>query len=75
MSARTGIDQQGELQGGLSSVEGLTAIVSPVAAAFVFSLAVRVGGPGWAGAPFLLGACTYALAAVALVRSRVAAAA
>ena len=73
LSARTGADQQGELQGGLSSVEGLTAIVSPVAAALVFSAAVRMGGASWGGAPFLLGACTYAAAAVALVRSRVAA--
>ena len=71
MSARTGADRQGELQGGLSSVEGLTAIVSPVAAALVFALAVQAGGATWAGAPFLLGACTYAGAALALVRSRV----
>jgi hypothetical protein len=52
-------------------VEGLTAIVSPVAAAVVFALAVRAGGAAWSGAPFLLGACTYAAAAVALLRSRV----
>ena len=71
MSARAGADQQGELQGGLSSVEGLTAIVSPIAAASVFALAVQAGGSEWAGAPFLLGACTYAGAALALVRSRV----
>ena len=70
MSAQTGADQQGELQGGLSSVEGLTAIVSPVAAAFVFSGAVRMGGSGWGGAPFLLGACTYVAAALALMRSK-----
>ena len=70
MSARTGPHQQGELQGGLSSVEGLTAIVSPVLAAVVFSTAVHAGGPGWAGAPFLLGACTYAAAAIALARAK-----
>ena len=69
MSARAGANQQGELQGGLSSVEGLTAIVSPVLAAVVFSMAVRFGGPSWGGAPFLLGACTYAAAAIALARS------
>jgi DHA1 family tetracycline resistance protein-like MFS transporter len=71
MSTRAAADRQGELQGGLSSVEGLTAIVSPVAAAVVFALAVRAGGAAWSGAPFLLGACTYAAAAVALLRSRV----
>lgn len=70
MSARASADGQGELQGGLSSVEGLTAIASPVVAAIVFSLAVRFGGPGWGGAPFLLGACTYGLAAMALMRSK-----
>ena len=70
MSARTGMNEQGELQGGLSSVEGLTAIVSPVAAAVVFSLGVRLGGPSWGGAPFLLGACTYVAAALALLRAR-----
>ncbi len=72
MSARASANQQGELQGGLSSVEGLTAIVSPVLAAFVFSVAVQLGGPSWGGAPFLLGACTYAAAAIALTRSKAA---
>ncbi len=70
LSVRAGTDRQGELQGGLSSVEGLTAIVSPVAAALVFSLGVRLGGPSWGGAPFLLGACTYVAAALALLRSQ-----
>ena len=73
MSARTAPDRQGELQGGLSSVEGLTAIVSPLAAAFVFSTAAQAGGPGWGGAPFLMGAVSYLCAAAALARSRVAA--
>ena len=73
MSARTRPDQQGELQGGLSSVEGLTAIVAPATAATVFAMAVQAGGADWAGAPFLLGAFTYTAAAVLLLRSRVAA--
>ncbi len=73
LSARTPPDRQGELQGGLSSVEGLTAIVSPVLAALVFALAVQWGGAAWAGAPFLLGALTYGGAALALRRSVVAA--
>ncbi len=71
MSANTAADQQGALQGGLSSVEGLTAIVSPMLAGAVFSAAVRAGGASWAGMPFLLGAGTYALAALVLTVSRV----
>ena len=70
LSARAGADRQGALQGGLSSVEGLTAIVSPVLASLVFAAAVQLGGPGWSGAPFLLGALTYGGAALALLRSR-----
>ncbi len=73
MSDRTRPDRQGELQGGLSSVEGLTAIVAPATAATVFAMAVQAGGADWAGTPFLLGACTYAAAAVLLLRSREAA--
>ena len=73
MSNRTRPDRQGELQGGLSSVEGLTAIVAPATAATVFAIAVQAGGADWAGTPFLLGACTYAAAAVLLLRSRAAA--
>ena len=70
MSARTSSDQQGQLQGGLSSVEGLTAIVAPALAAALFAAAVRLGGASWAGTPFLFGAGTYALAAVLLLRLR-----
>ncbi len=69
LSARVGPDRQGALQGGLSSVEGLTAIVSPILASFVFAASVQWGGAGWAGAPFLLGALTYGAAALAVVRS------
>ncbi len=68
MSVRTPPDQQGQLQGGLSSVEGLTAIVAPASAAAVFAAAVRLGGPSWAGMPFLFGACTYTIAVVLLFR-------
>ena len=71
LSSRVGPDRQGELQGGLSSVEGLTAIVSPILAAAVFAAAVQLGGASWSGAAFLLGAVTYSAAAVALLRSRV----
>ena len=69
LSARFGAERQGELQGGLSSIEGLTAIVSPLVAAAVFDLAVKAGGAAWSGAPFLVGAFTYGFAALALQRS------
>ncbi len=70
LSVRVGPDRQGALQGGLSSVEGLTAIVSPVLASLVFAAAVQMGGAKWSGAPFLLGALTYGAAAVALMQSQ-----
>jgi len=70
MSARAGPERQGELQGGLSSVEGLTAIVSPVVAATLFNH-LTSNGLMFAGAPFLLGAGTYALAILLLLRSGV----
>ena len=70
ISARAGPERQGELQGGLSSVEGLTAIVSPVVAATLFNHFTS-NGLMFAGAPFLLGAGTYALAIVLLLRSGV----
>jgi DHA1 family tetracycline resistance protein-like MFS transporter len=69
MSAQAGPTRQGEMQGGLSSVEGLTAIVSPVAAGAVFAWAAAVGGAEWGGAPFLLGTAAYGCAALALART------
>lgn len=72
LSANAGPDRQGEMQGGLSSIEGLTAIVSPMLAGLVFATAVSAGGPAWGGAPFLAGCVTYLIAALALLRSRAA---
>ena len=71
LSARAAPERQGETQGGLSSVQGLTAVVAPLLASFVYSGAVRWGGVPWAGAPFLLGALTYGLGALAFARSGV----
>ena len=67
MSARTAPERQGELQGGLASVEGLTAIISPMIAGALFATATQMEGAAWAGAPFLLAALMYgaALAVVA----------
>ncbi len=69
LSERVGLERQGELQGGLACVEGLTAIVSPMVAAAMFAGAVQAGGASWAGAPFLIGAVSYGLAAIAVTRS------
>ena len=69
LSAQAGPSRQGEMQGGLSSVEGLTAIVSPVLAGAVFAWAAQAGGAAWGGAPFLLGTAASAAAAAALARS------
>ncbi len=69
LSLRAGPERQGEMQGGLSSVEGLTAIVAPVVAAAIFAKAVQAGGAAWSGAPFLVGTLTYGMAMLTLVRS------
>ncbi len=69
LSARASADRQGELQGGLSSVEGLTAIVSPLAAAALFTYATLAGGAAWGGAPFLLAAAAHGAAMLALRRA------
>ena len=69
LSANAGPDRQGEMQGGLSSVEGLTAIISPVAASALFTYATLAGGASWSGAPFLLAAAAYGVAMVVLRRA------
>ena len=71
LSVRAGPERQGETQGGLSSVQGLTAVAAPLLASFVYSGAVSWGGVAWAGAPFLLGALTYGLGALTFARSGV----
>jgi MFS transporter, DHA1 family, tetracycline resistance protein len=71
VSASVGADRQGETQGALSSVQGLTAIVSPLVASHVFALFTGEGAPMLLpGAPFLVSVLAYGLAiwAVAGVR-------
>ncbi len=70
LSMQAGPTRQGEMQGGLSSVEGLTAIVSPVLAGAVFAWAATMGDAAWGGAPFLIGTLAYGVAAVMLGRTR-----
>ena len=50
-------NQQGELQGGLTSLISVTTIIGPLVMTFLFSYFTRPGAPvHFAGAPFLLGA-------------------
>jgi DHA1 family tetracycline resistance protein-like MFS transporter len=71
VSASVPADRQGETQGALSSVQGLTAIISPLVASSVFA---HFTGPAalvlLPGAPFVVSAFAYCLAlwAVAGVR-------
>ncbi len=71
VSAAAPADRQGETQGALSSVQGLTAIVSPLVASHVFALFTDAGAPVMLpGAPFVVSALAYGLViwAVAGVR-------
>jgi DHA1 family tetracycline resistance protein-like MFS transporter len=63
VSARAGPDRQGEVQGSLASLQGLTAIVSPLVAGWLFGVFAPRGLPG---APFLLAALTYGAAFMAV---------
>lgn len=71
LSVKAGPDEQGQLQGALASVQGLTAIVAPLAGSSIFSL---FADPDRAiyfpGAPFVMGtaACLIAVAAIASTR-------
>ncbi len=71
VSAAAPADRQGETQGALSSVQGLTAILSPLLASHVFALFTDQGAPVvLPGAPFVVSALAYGLViwAVAGVR-------
>jgi DHA1 family tetracycline resistance protein-like MFS transporter len=63
VSAAAAADRQGETQGALSSVQGLTAIASPLVASHVFAMFTGAGAivllPG---APFLVSVMAYGLA-------------
>ncbi|MDB5398779.1 MAG: putative major facilitator superfamily transporter [Rhodopila sp.] len=63
VSASADADHQGEMQGALSSVQGLTAIVSPLVASWVFSAFTGPAAPVFLpGAPFLVSTLAYGLA-------------
>ena len=69
LSARAGPDQQGQVQGALASIEGLTAIIAPLVAGWAFSTFAAAGAPvHLSGAPFLLAAVAYGVAYLAARR-------
>jgi DHA1 family tetracycline resistance protein-like MFS transporter len=75
VSAAATADRQGETQGALSSVQGLTAIVSPLVASSVFALFSGPAAPVLLpGAPFLVSVLAYGLAIWAVSGVRPAAA-
>ncbi len=65
VSARADISRQGEAQGALSSLRGLTAIASPLVAGLLFATFTR-DGLCFPGAPFLFVAVTYGVAFIAV---------
>jgi DHA1 family tetracycline resistance protein-like MFS transporter len=65
VSARTDPYRQGEAQGALGSLRGLTAIVAPLVAGSLFAMFTR-GDVFFPGAPFLLAAATYGIAFLAM---------
>ena len=68
VSARAGADRQGEMQGALASLQGLTAIVSPLVAGWLFGRFTSASAPvHFPGAPFLLASGIYAVAFVAVL--------
>jgi DHA1 family tetracycline resistance protein-like MFS transporter len=63
VSATASADRQGETQGALSSVQGLTAIVSPLVASWVFATFTGPAAPVFLpGAPFVVSTFAYVLA-------------
>ena len=65
VSTRTDPYRQGEVQGALGSLRGLTAIAAPLVAGSLFAVFTR-GGVFFPGAPFLLAAATYGVAFIAV---------
>ena len=73
LSVKAGANEQGQLQGALASVQGLTAIIAPLAGSAVFRLFATPGQAFYfPGAPYLLGtaACLLAVAAIRSIRER-----
>jgi DHA1 family tetracycline resistance protein-like MFS transporter len=70
ISARLGSDEQGQLQGALSSLMSVANLVGPLLFSQVFAWAVASDhGAALAGAPFLLAAGLLAAAAIVVLRN------
>ena len=68
LSASAGPERQGERQGGLTSVEGLTAILAPVAASALFGYFAAAGAViALPGAAFVASAAAFVVAFVAVL--------
>ena len=78
MTERVGAEAQGQLQGALSSMRGVTGMVGPILFTQIFARSIDQGGGGdiTPGAPFILAAAcvTGALMTVLVWSSRMAAA-
>ncbi len=69
VAGRGGEDTQGEMQGILASVEGLTAVFAPIStAALFYAFTTHLFPVTFPGAPFALAAASAALAGVLLTR-------
>ncbi len=69
VAGRGGEDTQGEMQGILASVEGLTAVFAPIAtAALFYAFTTHLLPVTFPGAPFALAAASAAVAGVLLVK-------
>ena len=69
VAGRGGEDTQGEMQGILASVEGLTAVFAPIAtAALFYAFTTHLLPVTFPGAPFALAAASAAVAGVLLIR-------
>ncbi len=70
MSTNVPANEQGELQGGLTSLASLSTIIGPVIMTWAFSFFTKPGAPfQFPGAPFAIGALCMLLSALLAVRS------
>ena len=70
VSGEGAVDNQGEMQGVLSAIEGITAVFAPLLAAGLFYLFTsHVFAVSFPGAPFALAAASAALACILLYRA------
>lgn len=62
LTSRVGVDQQGQLQGALAILFGLSMLIGPLTFTNIFAFAVRPGGPNLPGLPMLIGAALMVVA-------------